>query len=78
MVSSNGGLNQMRSGVCFMFFINLQNFRGNKQYRLILSQCCVILQICDMVVVARYMNVTFVVPELDRNSFWNDQRCVYV
>ncbi|KAL4369420.1 hypothetical protein GQ457_05G005430 [Hibiscus cannabinus] len=28
--------------------------------------------ICDMVVVARYLNVTLIVPELDKTSFWND------
>ena len=31
-------------------------------------------QICDMVTIARYLNVTLIVPELDKASFWADPR----
>ena len=30
-----------------------------------------------MVTVARLLNLTLIVPELDKTSFWADPRCVY-
>ncbi|KAA8530480.1 hypothetical protein F0562_005189 [Nyssa sinensis] len=32
----------------------------------------IINNICDMVAIARYLNVTLIVPELDKTSFWAD------
>ncbi|KAL4561939.1 hypothetical protein LXL04_034124 [Taraxacum kok-saghyz] len=52
---------------------------------LLLETCChiitnwhlpnlVILMIYDMVAIARYLNVSLIVPELDKSSFWADPR----
>jgi ATP/ADP translocase len=55
--------NHARSFLIFslFFFFHILNYRGSSQ-------------ICDMVAIARYLNVSLIVPELDNTSFWNDYR----
>lgn len=38
---------------------------------------CESLQICDMVTIARYLNLTLLIPDLDKRSFWADPRFVH-
>ena len=74
LVSCNGGLNQMRAAVLFLPRTLLLTNQG---YQLIfMDNICLLLyfQICDMVAVARLLNLTLIVPELDKTSFWNDPR----
>lgn len=78
MVSCNGGLNQMRAAVRFClriayFFFNIS---VQQPYNLVIFYLT-FQQICDMVTIARYLNVTLIVPELDKTSFWADPRFVY-
>ncbi|RRT83375.1 hypothetical protein B296_00008594 [Ensete ventricosum] len=63
LIATSGGLNQQRTGVNFIlltYFIFSHYFSND--------------QITDAVVVARILNATLVVPQLDHHSFWKDAR----
>ncbi|KAG9131284.1 hypothetical protein Leryth_006148 [Lithospermum erythrorhizon] len=66
MVSCNGGLNQMRSAVIIVVELDTSCFDPH------VTNFFYFIQICDMVAIARYLNVTLIVPELDKTSFWSD------
>lgn len=73
MVSCNGGLNQMRAAVSGPS-LALYNLIFHLYPNFLPAKYMFIMQICDMVAIARYLNVTLIVPELDKTSFWADPR----
>lgn len=61
------------------FFLNFNRFRILKlQPQSCTSFIFLLRQICDMVTIARYLNVTLIVPELDKASFWADPRWYFL
>lgn len=69
LVHANGGLNQMRTGVSKNSFVST-----TLVVMLLLIMLGGLLQICDMVAIAKVMNATLVLPSLDHESFWTDTR----
>ncbi|MQL73167.1 hypothetical protein Taro_005515, partial [Colocasia esculenta] len=76
LVHTNGGLNQMRAGVSFLHSVLVPDIHALFGPISLLHQDKKIYsplwQISDMVAVARIINATLVIPELDKKSFWQD------
>ncbi|CAK9133882.1 unnamed protein product [Ilex paraguariensis] len=52
---------------CMLFLLSFVRFSY-----IYIDVACLAFQICYMVIVARLLNLTLVVPDLDKRSFWAD------